>query len=86
MANPYQVVFESVRLIKKRSSGTPVRVRPWIQDFRDYAFDKRIFGPGEVRAQIKGVDDAGGVGWMLWNPRNDYTASALRAKEKPSVQ
>ena len=86
VANPYQVVFESVRLIKKRSSGMPVRVRPWIQDFRDYAFDKRIFGPGEVRAQIKGVDDAGGVGWMLWNPRNDYTASALRAKEKPSVQ
>ena len=86
VANPYHVVFESVRLIKKRSSGTSVRVRPWIQDFRDYAFDKRIFGPGEVRAQIKGVDDAGGAGWMLWNPRNDYTASALRAKEKPPVQ
>src|SRR5439155_8714069 len=55
VAHPYEVVHESVRLIKKRSSGMPVRVRPWIQDFRDYAFDRRIFGPGEVRAQIKGV-------------------------------
>jgi len=86
VAHPYQVVYESVRLIKKRAAGTQVRVRPWIQDFRDYAFDRRIFGPSEVRAQIKGVDDAGGVGWMLWNPRNDYTAAALRGKEKLTVQ
>jgi hypothetical protein len=84
--NPYHVVFESVRLIKKRSAGTQVRVRPWLQDFRDYAFDKRIFGPTEIRAQIKGTDDAGGAGWMLWNPRNDYTAAALRAKEKVTLQ
>jgi hypothetical protein len=80
VANPYQVVFESVRLIRKRSGDRPVRVRPWLQDFKDYAFDKRIFGPTEIRAQIGGSDDAGGVGWMLWNPRNSYTATALKAK------
>ncbi len=84
--NPYHVVYESVRLIKKRSAGTQVRVRPWLQDFRDYAFDKRIFGPSEVRAQIKATDDAGGAGWMLWNPRNDYTAAALRGKDKAVMQ
>ena len=22
----------------------------------------------------------GGIGWMLWNPRNDYTGAALREK------
>ena len=79
--NPYEVVHESVRLIRQRASHTRVRVRPWIQDFRDYAFDRRIFGVPEIRAQIKGADDAGAVGWMLWNPRNDYTAGALRQKE-----
>ncbi len=79
--NPYEVVRESVRLIQQRGSHTRVRVRPWIQDFRDYAFDRRIFGVSEIRAQIKGADDAGAVGWMLWNPRNDYTAGALRQKE-----
>jgi hypothetical protein len=79
--NPYEVVRESVRLIQHRASQHRVRVRPWLQDFRDYAFDRRIFGPIEIRAQIKGADDAGAVGWMLWNPRNDYTASALRQKE-----
>jgi hypothetical protein len=75
---PYQVVHESVRLIRKRAGSAPMRVRPWLQDFRDYAFDRRIFGPGEVRAQIKGSEDAGGIGWMLWNPRNAYTEAALR--------
>ena len=79
--NPYEVVRESVRLIQQRASHARVRVRPWIQDFRDYAFDRRIFGVSEIRAQIKGADDAGAVGWMLWNPRNDYTAAALRQKE-----
>ena len=78
--HPYQVVHESVRLIRQRAAQTQARVRPWLQDFRDYAFDRRLFGVAEIRAQIKGADDAGGVGWMLWNPRNDYTGAALRAK------
>jgi len=78
--NSYQVVHESVRLTRKRAAHTVVRVRPWLQDFKDYAFDRRIFGVNEVKAQIKGADDAGGSGWMLWNPKNDYTGAALRSK------
>ena len=77
--HPYEIVRESVRLTRKRSGDSVVRVRPWLQDFRDYAFSRKIFGPSEVRAQIKGSDDGGGTGWMLWNPRNSYTAEALRA-------
>ncbi len=82
MLVPYKVVHESVRLIRKRASGTVAQVRPWLQDFKDYAFDKRIFGVPEVQAQIRGSEEAGGAGWMLWNPRNDYTGSALRAKSE----
>jgi len=78
--NPYQVVYESVRLIRKRSAGTPVQIRPWLQDFKDYAFDKRIFGVPEVKAQVKAADEAGATGYMLWNPKNDYTGAALRQK------
>jgi hypothetical protein len=80
VAHVYQVVHESVRLIRYRSMASVVRVRPWLQDFRDYAFDRRIFGATEVRDQIRGADEAGATGWMLWNPRNDYTGSALRGK------
>jgi hypothetical protein len=80
VVNSYEVVRESVRLIKKRGSHTQMRVRPWLQDFKDYAFDRRVFGVSEIRDQIRGTDDGGGTGWMLWNPRNDYTGAALRQK------
>ena len=69
-----------VRLIRQRSQNTTVQVRPWLQDFKDYAFDKRIFGVREIRDQIRGANEGGAIGWMLWNPKNDYTADALRPK------
>jgi hypothetical protein len=78
--HPYEIVRESVRLIRQRSQNSAAVVRPWLQDFRDYAFDKRHFGPREIRAQIKGAAEAGAMGWMLWNPRNEYTSEALRPK------
>jgi hypothetical protein len=80
VVNAYEVVRESVKLTRKRAAHTQVRVRPWLQDFKDYAFDRRIFGVTEIRDQIRGSDDGGGTGWMLWNPRNDYTGQALRQK------
>jgi hypothetical protein len=82
VAHPYEVVYESVRMIRRRVAGHAVRVRPWLQDFRDYAFDRRFFGPAEIRAEMRGADAAGGTGWMLWNPRNDYTVAALEP-ERP---
>jgi len=84
--NAYEVVNQSVKLIRKRSAGLKVRVRPWLQDFKDYAFDRRIFGVTEIRAQIRGTDEGGGTGWMLWNPRNDYTGAALRPKGSIAAQ
>ena len=86
VANAYMVVHESVRLIRARAAHTIVRVRPWLQDFRDYAFDHRIFGVAEIRDQMRGADEAGATGWMLWNPRNDYTGAALRPKGTLAAQ
>jgi len=80
VTHPYEVVRESVRLVRERSAPAVVRVRPWLQDFRDYAFDRRIFGVTQVQAQVRGADEAGSAGWMLWNPRNDYTGAALKPK------
>jgi hypothetical protein len=78
VAHPYEVVAETVRRTRARSRDTQARVRPWIQDFRDYAFDRRPFRVWEVQAQIRAAVEAGAAGWMLWNPRNRYTAEALR--------
>ncbi|HEY4908514.1 MAG TPA: putative glycoside hydrolase, partial [Methylomirabilota bacterium] len=80
VAQPYEIVKESVRLTRKRAAPAPTVVRPWLQDFKDYAFDKRIFGVTEIKAQLRGARDGGAVGYMLWNPKNDYTGSALPPK------
>jgi hypothetical protein len=30
-----------------------------------------------VRAQITAADEFGSNGWMLWNPRNDYSTAGF---------
>jgi hypothetical protein len=84
VTHPYEVVFETVRKTRERAAGARPQVRPWIQNFRDYAFDRREFGVAEVRAQMRAALDAGGAGWMLWNPQNRYTVDALGPKPGPT--
>lgn len=72
----------------KLSSSTPVtasstpqfvpkgiyakKLRAWLQDF-DYG---KVYTEADVRAQMKGVYDAGLTSWMMWDPSNKYTPSA----------
>jgi hypothetical protein len=76
---PYEVVYESmIRVIPRVKATNPdIIVRPWIQDFPDYQFDRRTYTPDEVREQMFGAYDTGGGGWMLWDPRVKYTPEAL---------
>ncbi|WP_010119014.1 putative glycoside hydrolase, partial [Burkholderia oklahomensis] len=59
-------------------TGLPgVRFRPWLQAFRDYAFDRRDFEAAEIRAQVDAADAVETDGWMLWNARNRYDPKQL---------
>lgn len=71
---PYKTVWLSLRDAKARIKGEGAHVRPWLQDFSL----KAHYGPTEVRQQIQAVYDNGLAEWILWNPRNKYTESALR--------
>jgi len=77
VADPGQVVGRSLAEALKRTGLPGVRFRPWLQAFRDYAFDHRAFDAAAIRAQTKAADAAGSDGWMLWNPRNQYQADDL---------
>jgi hypothetical protein len=81
--NPYEVVFLTLKKAKERTGLSSVRFRPWLQAFRDYAFDKRSFKEREIREQISAVETFGSDGWMLWNPRNIYSGSGLK-RDDPS--
>lgn len=78
--HPYQIVRLSLDHARERSQLPPVRFRPWLQAFRDYAFGGRPFTAGEIRTQITAAEDFGADGWMLWNPRNKYSAVDLRPR------
>jgi len=50
------------------------KLRPWLQDFDIGA----IYDGDMIRKEKQAVYDAGLTsGWLLWNPNNVYTASAL---------
>lgn len=46
-----------------------VKIRPWIQAFNMGG----IYDVAKIKVQIKASDEAGGTGWMLWNPANNYS-------------
>ncbi len=76
IAHPYEVVNLSAARAVNRLKASGCAVRPWIQDFPDYKFDKRVYGKEEIQAQIKGSFDSGSAGFMVWDPRVKYTEGA----------
>ncbi|MTW04613.1 GTP-binding protein [Duganella ginsengisoli] len=78
---PYDIVLQTLQHAAARTGIAPLRFRPWLQAFRDYAFDRRPFDADEIRAQIHAAEQAGSDGWMLWNPRNSYSSEGLRQQE-----
>jgi LysM repeat protein len=77
VAHPYEVVYESaLRAANRVKKLSGCAIRPWIQDFQDYRFDKRVYGRAEIQAQIRACFDAGGDGFLVWNPQVKYTRQA----------
>ena len=72
--NTYEIVYLSLQRAKERTGASPLRFRPWLQAFRDYAFRGGDFNEDRMRIQIKASDKFGASGWMFWNPRNVYPA------------
>jgi len=70
--NTYEIVYLSLKRAQERTNANPLRFRPWLQAFRDYAFRGGDFKEDRMRLQIKASDKFGASGWMFWNPRNVY--------------
>ena len=74
----YEIVKLSLDKALEKSKGSSLSYRPWLQAFRDYAFDRRIYGVKEISEQIKASEHFGSAGWILWNPRNVYSEAGLK--------
>ncbi len=80
VAHAHEIVYLSLKRAQERTNLPPVRFRPWLQAFRDYAFDRREFKGQGITDQIKAAEEFGSHGWMLWNPRNIYSSDGLKKK------
>lgn len=68
----YEIVYLSLKRAQERTGVSPLKFRPWIQAFRDYAFGGGNFEEDRMRIQIKASEDFGSSGYMFWNARNIY--------------
>ncbi len=71
--HPYEIVRLSLDKATAHTGAPPQKFRPWLQAFKDYAFDRRTFDSDDMQPQIRAADEFGSGGWMIWNPRNVYT-------------
>ncbi len=81
VAHPHEIVYLTLQKARERTQLPSIRFRPWLQAFRDYAFDRRHFTGKEIKEQIEAVEKFGSNGWMLWNPRNVYNGEGLKKKD-----
>ncbi len=73
IANPYGTVKEGVQSSKERIPQT--RIIPYIQGFGMKIKQSGLTLPQYVLKQLFAVDDAQGHGYVVWNARNDYSAT-----------
>lgn len=81
-SDPEAYPYETIKIAmgrgveRAKAIGVPeTKLRPWLQDF-----GLRVkYGPKEVRAQIQATYDVGLTSWLLWDPKNVFTAGALNA-------
>ena len=79
-ADPYSIVYRSLKDWLKDVKGTNCVVVPWLQD-ENY---KGRYTADKVRAQIKGARDNGIPGWLMWSAVARYTPAAYSPDATPA--
>jgi len=74
VANPYGIIFKTIKAGKITLGKDYIKIRPWLQDFsiRGVSYDSDM-----IRLEKKAVYDSNLYGWSLWNASNNYTKDAI---------
>lgn len=75
--HPYDVVAESLAVMRRSAEGMPLAIRPWIQDFGYGEFAP--YSAEQVTAEMTAAAANGASGWMIWNPAASFSRAALDA-------
>jgi len=77
--HPYEVIYRSIKHID--TIIDPIRVRPWLQYFKDYAHTKKCYKKFEIKEQIRATTDVKTSGWMMWSPSSKYNLEYFNPKD-----
>jgi hypothetical protein len=72
--NPFTIVKRSLEDFRDKAKGTGVHWTPWLQDF---SLDGVTYRDTQVWQQIRGAQEAGMDGFLLWSPRVRYHPGQL---------
>jgi hypothetical protein len=67
---PEHFIGESMDRFRKVTADSGVVLRPWLQAF---AWKTKTYSPEYILKQVLTSKERGGVGFLLWNARNDYS-------------
>ncbi len=74
-ADPYNTLLQGSKdaVLRNENLETPAQIRPWIQSFTASWVKGYIkYGPEQIKAQIKALNDAGINQYLLWSASNNY--------------
>jgi hypothetical protein len=67
---PEHFISESMQRFEAATKGTNIVLRPWLQAF---GWRTKTYSPEYILIQVRVSHQWGGVGFMFWNARNDYS-------------
>ena len=67
---PEHFISGSMDRFKKITADSGVVLRPWLQAF---GWKTPSYSPQYIQTQVKVANQNGGVGFLFWNARNDYS-------------
>jgi hypothetical protein len=67
---PEHFISTSMARFETITADSGVVIRPWLQAF---GWKTKTYSPDYIRAQVATSKQQGGIGFLLWNARNDYS-------------
>jgi len=67
---PEHFISESMQRFAEITADSKVVLRPWLQAF---AWHTKTYSDAYIRTQVSVAKGEGGVGFLFWNARNDYS-------------